>query len=138
VLGSRILGGYALRGGMPWWKYASNRFLTAAENLLLGAKLSEYHTGYRAFSREILEHLPLAANSDDFVFDNQMLAQILWAGFTIAEISCPTRYFAEASSINFRRSVAYGFGCLSTGLRFRLAKWGLLSSPLFPPHPPSS
>jgi glycosyltransferase involved in cell wall biosynthesis len=138
VLGSRILGGYALRGGMPWWKYASNRFLTAAENLLLGAKLSEYHTGYRAFSREILEHLPLAANSDDFVFDNQMLAQILWAGFTIAEISCPTRYFAEASSINFRRSVAYCFGCLYTGLRFRLAKWGLLSSPLFPPHPPSS
>ena len=93
VLGSRILGGYALRGGMPWWKYVANRFLTAAENLLLGAKLSEYHTGYRAFSREILERLPLAANSDDFVFDNQMLAQILWAGFTIAEISCPTRYF---------------------------------------------
>ena len=138
VLGSRILGGYALRGGMPWWKYASNRFLTAAENLLLGAKLSEYHTGYRAFSREILERLPLAGNSDDFVFDNQMLAQILWAGFTIAEISCPTRYFAEASSINFRRSVKYGFGCLATGLRFRLARWGLLSSPLFPPLPPSS
>jgi len=138
VLGSRILGGYALRGGMPWWKYAANRFLTAAENLLLGAKLSEYHTGYRAFSREILERLPLAANSDDFVFDNQMLAQILWAGFTIAEISCPTRYFAEASSINFRRSVSYGFGCLATGLRFRLARWGLLSSPLFPPPPPPS
>jgi glycosyltransferase involved in cell wall biosynthesis len=138
VLGSRILGGYALRGGMPWWKYAANRFLTAAENLLLGAKLSEYHTGYRAFSREILERLPLAANSDDFVFDNQMLAQILWAGFTIAEISCPTRYFAEASSINFRRSVSYGFGCLATGLRFRLARWGLLSSPLFPPLPPPS
>jgi glycosyltransferase involved in cell wall biosynthesis len=138
VLGSRILGGYALRGGMPWWKYASNRFLTAAENLLLGAKLSEYHTGYRAFSREILERLPLAANSDDFVFDNQMLAQILWAGFTIAEISCPTRYFAEASSINFRRSVSYGLGCLATGLRFRLARWGLLSSPLFAPHPPPS
>jgi glycosyltransferase involved in cell wall biosynthesis len=138
VLGSRILGGYALRGGMPWWKYAANRFLTAAENLLLGAKLSEYHTGYRAFSREILERLPLAANSDDFVFDNQMLAQILWAGFTIAEISCPTRYFAEASSINFRRSVSYGFGCLATGLRFRLARWDLLSSPLFPPLPPPS
>jgi glycosyltransferase involved in cell wall biosynthesis len=138
VLGSRILGGYARRGGMPWWKYAANRFLTAAENLLLGAKLSEYHTGYRAFSRELLERLPLAANSDDFVFDNQMLAQILWAGFTIAEISCPTRYFAEASSINFRRSLTYGFGCLATGLRFRLAKWGLLSSPLFPPHPPPS
>ena len=138
VLGSRILGGYARRGGMPWWKYAANRFLTAAENLLLGAKLSEYHTGYRAFSREILERLPLAANSDDFVFDNQMLAQILWAGFTIAEISCPTRYFAEASSINFRRSLTYGFGCLATGLRFRLAKWGLLASPLFPPNPPPS
>jgi glycosyltransferase involved in cell wall biosynthesis len=133
VLGSRILGGYALRGGMPWWKYAATRYLTAAENLLLGAKLSEYHTGYRAFSRPMLERLPLAANSDDFVFDNQMLAQILWAGFTIAEISCPTRYAEEASSINFRRSVTYGFGCLATGLRFRLAKWGVLASPLFPP-----
>src|SRR5208283_5859339 len=116
VLGSRILGGYALRGGMPWWKYAANRFLTAAENLLLGAKLSEYHTGYRAFSREILERLPLGANSNDFVFDNQMLAQILWFGYTIAEVSCPTRYFDDASSINFRRSVTYGFGCLGVGL----------------------
>jgi glycosyltransferase involved in cell wall biosynthesis len=134
VLGSRILGGQALRGGMPLWKYAANRFLTAAENVLLGAKLSEYHTGYRAFSREILESLPLSANSNDFVFDNQMLAQILWAGFTIAEISCPTRYFDGASSINFRRSVTYGFGCLETGLRFRLAKWSLVASPLFPPR----
>jgi glycosyltransferase involved in cell wall biosynthesis len=134
VLGSRILGGYALRGGMPPWKYAANRFLTAVENALLGAKLSEYHTGYRAFSRQLLQQLPLAANSDDFVFDNQMLAQILWAGFTIAEISCPTRYFDDASSINFRRSVTYGFGCLATGLRFRLAKWGLITSPLFPPR----
>jgi glycosyltransferase involved in cell wall biosynthesis len=134
VLGSRILGGQALRGGMPPWKYAANRFLTAAENVLLGAKLSEYHTGYRAFSRAVLERLPLAANSDDFVFDNQMLAQILWFGFTIAEISCPTLYFAEASSINFRRSVTYGFGCLGTALRFRLAKTGLLASPLFPRH----
>ncbi len=134
VLGSRILGGYARHGGMPWWRYAANRFLTAAENLLLGAKLSEYHTGYRAFSRQILERLPLAGNSDDFVFDNQMLAQIVWAGFTIGEISCPTRYFEEASSINFRRSVTYGFGCLATALRFRLAKWGLLASPLFPPE----
>jgi glycosyltransferase involved in cell wall biosynthesis len=132
VLGSRILGGHAMRGGMPGWKYAANRFLTAAENLLLGAKLSEYHTGYRAFSREILEKLPLAANSDDFVFDNQMLAQILWFGFTIAEISCPTQYFAEASSISFRRSVTYGFGCLGTALRFRLAKMGVIHSPLFP------
>ena len=133
VLGSRILGGYALQGGMPSWKYVANRFLTAAENLLLGAKLSEYHTGYRAFSREVLERLPLAANSNDFVFDNQMLAQILWAGYTIAEISCPTKYFAEASSINFRRSVTYGFGCLETALRFRFAKWGIAPSPLFPP-----
>jgi len=133
VLGSRILGGYALRGGMPWWKYAANRFLTAAENLLLGAKLSEYHTGYRAFSREILERLPLAANSNDFIFDNQMLAQILWFHYTIAEVSCPTRYFAEASSINFRRSVQYGFGCLATALSFRLAKMKLRQSSLFPP-----
>src|SRR5208337_3405217 len=108
VLASRILGGYSLRGGMPVWKYVANRFLTAAENLLLGAKLSEYHTGYRAFSRELLEHIPLAANSDDFVFDNQMLAQILWFNYTIAEVSCPTRYFDEASSINFQRSVKYG------------------------------
>jgi glycosyltransferase involved in cell wall biosynthesis len=132
VLGSRILGGYALQGGMPWWKYMANRFLTLAENLLLGAKLSEYHTGYRAFSREVLERLPLAANSDDFVFDNQMLAQIWWFGYTIAEISCPTKYFPEASSINFRRSVKYGFGCLGTGLDFRLARTGLKSTPRFP------
>jgi hypothetical protein len=135
VLGSRILGGRALRGGMPLWKYVANRFLTAVENLLLGAKLSEYHTGYRAFSRQILERLPLAANSDDFVFDNQMLAQILWAGHTIAEISCPTLYFDGASSINFRRSVTYGFGCLATGMRFRLARWGIMASPLFPAIP---
>ena len=132
VLGSRILGGYALKGGMPFWKYISNRWLTLLENMLLGAKLSEYHTGYRAFSREILERIHLADNSDDFVFDNQMLAQILWHGFTIAEVSCPTKYFPEASSINLRRSIKYGFGCLGTGLRFRLAKWGLLGSKLFP------
>jgi len=132
VLGSRILGGYSLRGGMPWWKYLSNRALTLVENLLLGAKLSEYHTGYRAFSREILQRLDLSANSDDFVFDNQMLAQILWHGFTIGEVSCPTRYFPEASSINFSRSVKYGFGCLATGLKFRLCKLGWLRSPLFP------
>lgn len=132
VLGSRILGNYALKGGMPLWKYVANRFLTLAENILLGAKLSEYHTGYRAFAREILECLPLQANSDDFVFDNQMLAQVLWHGYTIAEVSCPTKYFKEASSINFRRSVKYGFGCLGTGMRFRLAKWGLIQSPLFP------
>lgn len=132
VLGSRILGGHSLKGGMPVWKYVANRFLTFAENILLGAKLSEYHTGYRAFSREILERLPLDENSNDFVFDNQMLAQILWFGYTIAEVSCPTKYFAEASSINFRRSLKYGFGCLETGLRFRLAKMGLASSKLFP------
>jgi glycosyltransferase involved in cell wall biosynthesis len=131
VLGSRILGNYALKGGMPLWKYVANRFLTLAENILLGAKLSEYHTGYRAFTREILERLPLQENSDDFVFDNQMLAQILWFDFTVAEVSCPTKYFAEASSINFRRSVRYGFGCLSTGLQFRFAKWGIRSK-LFP------
>jgi len=131
VLGSRILGGYALRGGMPFWKYVSNRLLTLAENILLGAKLSEYHTGYRAFSREVLEALPLAENSDDFVFDNQMLAQILWHGFTIGEVSCPTKYFPEASSINFRRSLKYGFGCLGTALAFRLAKLGLWQSKRF-------
>ena len=132
VLGSRILGNYALKGGMPFWKYIANRCLTLMENILLGAKLSEYHTGYRGFSREILEKIHLADNSDDFVFDNQMLAQIFWHGFTIAEVSCPTKYFPEASSINFRRSLKYGFGCLSTGLKFRLAKMGLLGSKLFP------
>lgn len=132
ILASRILGGYSLKGGMPSWKYVANRFLTAAENLLLGAKLSEYHTGYRAFSRELLEKIDLARNSDDFVFDNQMLAQILWHGFTIGEVSCPTKYFDEASSINFRRSVKYGFGCLGIGLKFRLAKMGLIKSKLFP------
>jgi glycosyltransferase involved in cell wall biosynthesis len=132
VLGSRILGGYALKGGMPSWKYIANRFLTAAENILLGAKLSEYHTGYRAFSRKLLEEISLADNSDDFVFDNQMLAQIFWHGFTIGEVSCPTKYFPEASSINFQRSLKYGFGCLSIGSQFRLAKMGLLKSKLFP------
>jgi glycosyltransferase involved in cell wall biosynthesis len=132
VLGSRILGGYALKGGMPMWRYVSNRFLTLAGNILLGAKLSEFHTGYRAFSREILEKLDLASNSDDFVFDNQILAQIVWSGFTIGEVSCPTKYFADASSITFGKSVRYGFGCLATGLTFRLAKMGLMKSKLFP------
>ena len=127
VLGSRILGGRALSGGMPLWKYVANRFLTAAVNAMLGAKLSEYHTGYRAFSRKLLEKLPLDNNSDDFVFDNQMLAQIVWQGYTIAEVSCPTKYFEEASSINFRRSLRYGFGCIATGLRYRLAKMGIMS-----------
>ncbi len=138
VLGSRILGGYALRGGMPVWKYIANRGLTLVENLLIGAKLSEYHTGYRAFSRSLLEQLPLEANSDDFVFDNQMLVQIAWFGYTIAEMSCPTKYFAEASSINFRRSVSYGFGCLATALTFRLAKAHLVNSPLFPTPDPAT
>lgn len=131
VLGSRILGGYALKGGMPWWKYVANRTLTATENFLTGAKLSEYHTGYRAFSRELLENLPFERNSDDFVFDNQFLAQTLWLGYKIAEVSCPTRYFAEASSINFRRSVQYGIGCLTTAMAFRLTKWNLMRSRLF-------
>jgi len=132
VLGSRILGGYALKGGMPVWRYVANRFLTLAENLLIGAKLSEYHTGFRAFSRDILERLPLEGNSDDFIFDNQMLVQVVWFGYTIAEISCPTKYFTEASSINFRRSVVYGFGCLKTAATFFLAKRGLATSGLFP------
>jgi glycosyltransferase involved in cell wall biosynthesis len=131
VLGSRILGGYALKGGMPFWKYIANRFLTLAENILLGAKLSEYHTGYRAFSRELLQQLPLQANSDDFVFDNQMLAQVLWFGHTIAEVSCPTKYFPEASTINLRRSIKYGCECLLTALKFRLAKMKLIDSSLF-------
>lgn len=126
VLGSRILGGYALDGGMPLWKYIANRGLTLSENILMGAKLSEYHTGYRAFSRELLESLPLDENSDDFVFDNQMLAQVLWAGYTICEVTCPTKYFTEASSINLRRSIVYGFGCLGTALSFRLAKMGMM------------
>src|ERR1700739_3406291 len=122
VLGSRILGGGALRGGMPVWKYIANRFLTAIENLLLGAKLSEYHTGYRAFARDLLERLPLENNSDDFVFDNQVLAQVLWLGCSIGEVTCPARYLPEASSINFQRSVRYGLGCIATALGYRWAK----------------
>ena len=132
VLGSRILGGYALEGGMPVWKYIANRFLTFVENILLGAKLSEYHTGFRAFSRKLLEQLPIDNNSDDFVFDNQMLAQIIWSEYTIAEVSCPTKYFADASSINLYRSIKYGFGCLHTALIFRLAKMEIIKSRLFP------
>ena len=116
---------------MPIWKYVANRLLTAIENMLIGAKLSEYHTGYRAFSRELLEKLPLETNSDDFVFDNQMLAQILWNDYKIAEISCPTKYFPEASSINFSRSCRYGLGCLSVALQYRLAKMGLVSPSIF-------
>ncbi|MEN6489074.1 MAG: glycosyltransferase family 2 protein [Smithella sp.] len=132
VLGSRILGGHAVKNGMPLWKYIANRFLTLVENVLLTAKLSEYHTGYRAFSRELLEKLPLESNFDDFVFDNQILAQIIWFGYTIAEVSCPTKYFAEASSINFRRSVKYGFGCLNTAMKYRMAKMGIMKTLLFP------
>jgi glycosyltransferase involved in cell wall biosynthesis len=132
VLGSRILGGYALRGGMPPWKYLANRVLTLVENILVGAKLSEYHTGYRAFSRELLERVADAPKSDDFLYDNQMLAQIIWQGWMIAEVSCPTKYFTEASSINFRRSLRYGLGCVWTGLIFRLARMGLIKSELFP------
>lgn len=124
VLGSRILGGGALKGGMPLWRYAANRFLTFVGNVCFGAKLSEYHTGYRAFSRELLEKIPFDKNSNDFVFDNQMLAQIIWFDYTIAEISCPTKYFAEASSINFLRSVQYGIECLKTAWLYRLAKSG--------------
>jgi len=130
VLGSRILGGGALAGGMPWWKYVSNRFLTAAENLMIGAKLSEYHTGYRAFARSLLERVPIEKNSDDFVFDNQMLTQIVWLGYKIGEVTCPAKYMPEMSSINFRRSVRYGLGCLGTALRFRLARWRLTSPPV--------
>jgi glycosyltransferase involved in cell wall biosynthesis len=122
VLGSRILGGGALRGGMPLWKYVANRFLTFVENLLLGAKLSEYHTGYRAFARSLLERLPIEENSDDFVFDNQILAQIISLGVPIGEVTCPARYMPEASSINFRRSVRYGLGCIATGAKYRWAK----------------
>lgn len=131
VLGSRILGGYALKGGMPLYKYIANRFLTLVENFFTGAKLSEYHTGYRAFSRNLLKSIPFEKNSNDFVFDNQILAQVLWAGNTVAEVSCPTKYFPEASSINLKRSITYGFGCILTSVKFRLAKMHLISSKLF-------
>jgi glycosyltransferase involved in cell wall biosynthesis len=131
VLGSRILGGGALKGGMPRYKYIANRFLTFIENMALGAKLSEYHTGFRAFSREVLETLPLDANSDDFVFDNEILAQAAYFGFRIGEISCPTRYFADASSVNFRRSVVYGFGVLATTIKYSLSRLGVREFALF-------
>jgi glycosyltransferase involved in cell wall biosynthesis len=131
VLGSRILGAGALQGGMPFYKYVANRLLTAFQNLFLGVKLSEYHTGFRAFSRQLLETLPLLENSDDFVFDNQMIAQAVMFGFRIGEISCPTKYFEEASSINFRRSVQYGFGVLATTAGFVAQKTGLIRAPRF-------
>lgn len=133
VLGSRIIGGQALRGGMPLYKYVANRFLTAFENLFLGIKLSEYHTGYRGFSREVLMSLPLLENSDDFVFDNQVLAQCAHFGFHIGEVSCPTKYFEEASSINFRRSVKYGLGVVGTSLQFALQRMGLARFRIFSP-----
>lgn len=121
VLGSRILGGYALKGGMPWWRYVSNRALTVTQNILMGAKLSEYHTGYRAYSRELLASMDLQPLSDDFAFDSQFLAQVLWRGGTIGEVSCPTKYFSDASSINFRRSVVYGVACLQIALSYRFS-----------------
>jgi glycosyltransferase involved in cell wall biosynthesis len=133
VLGSRILGRGALEGGMPLYKYIANRFLTAVQNILLGQKLSEYHTGYRAFARQVLETLPLEENTDDFVFDNEMISQVIFFGYRVGEISCPTKYFAEASSISFRRSVKYGFGVLGTSLRYRLQKMHLASFRIFSP-----
>jgi len=134
ILGSRILGRGAIKGGMPRYKYYFNRLLTLLENVMLGIKLSEYHTGYRTFTREVIETLPLGECSDDFVFDNQMIAQAASFGFRIGEISCPTRYFPEASSINFRRSVIYGLGVLATSARFRLHRAGLRHDRLFDPN----
>lgn len=131
VLGSRILGKGALKGGMPFYKFVANRFLTFFQNIMMGAKLSEYHTGYRGFTRKILQEINFEANSDNFVFDNQMLAQIWYAGFEIAEITCPTKYFREASSINIRNSTIYGFGVVRTALLYRLNKWKILKSPVF-------
>ncbi|MGD1076087.1 MAG: glycosyltransferase family 2 protein [Thermodesulfovibrionales bacterium] len=131
VLGSRILGGRALKGGMPLYKYIANRVLTLAENLIVGAKLSEYHSGFRGFSRAVLERLPLEENNDDFVFDNEMLVQAVYFGFGIGEISCPTRYFEDASSINFRRAMKYGMGVVLTSMKFVLQKIGIKSFPLF-------
>lgn len=135
VIGSRILGRTARAGGMPFYKYLGNRILTAFQNLMLGSKLSEFHTGYRAFSRRVLETIPLLANSDDFVFDNQMLTQVVAFAFSLGEISCPTRYFAEASSINFTRSIVYGLGVLSTSVTYRLWRWRLCESRLFSHSP---
>lgn len=131
VLGSRILGKGALKGGMPMYKYFFNRFLTFTQNVIINEKLSEYHTGYRAFSKEVLEAINYQANSDDFVFDNQMLSQIFFAGFEIGEVTCPTKYFDEASSINFSRSMKYGWGCLYVSLLYRLNKWGIAKSELY-------
>jgi hypothetical protein len=137
VLASRILGRGALAGGMPRYKYVANRILTLFQNILLGQKLSEYHTGYRAWSRRVLETLPLEHCSEDFVFDNQMLAQSTYYGFRIGEISCPTRYFPEASSINFRCSVIYGAGVVRTSVQYRLQRWGLARFAIFSGQPQS-
>lgn len=133
VIGSRILGGKAYQSGMPLYKYVANRFLTAAQNLLMGSKLTEFHTGFRAFSRKILFDLPLEENSDDFVFDNQMLSQVIRSNFRVGEVSCPTKYFSEASSINFTRSCVYGIGCLKTAIMFRLSKIGIYNPRIFSP-----
>lgn len=136
VLASRILGGQALVGGMPWWRYIANRCLTLVSNVVLGTKLSEFHTGYRAYSRELLQQLPLEHNSDDFVFDSQIIAETVWLGAPIGEVSCPTRYAPDASSIDFWSSVRYGFGCLATAAAYRLARWKLVHSQRFPrPRP---
>jgi glycosyltransferase involved in cell wall biosynthesis len=134
VLGSRILGGQARRGGMPLYKYLANRFLTLVENFALGVKLSEYHTGFRAYHRRVLETMPLEENSDDFVFDNELLVQTVFFGFRIGEISCPTKYFDEASSINFRRSVRYGLGVLGTSAQFLLQRSGIVKLRIFSPQ----
>ncbi len=135
VLASRIIGGRARKGGMPLYKYIANRGLTATQNLLMGTKHSEFHTGYRAFSREVIENISLLANSDDFVFDNQMIAQIIASGYQFGEISCPTKYFEEASSINFKRSCIYGLGVLWTSLEFRLWKWGMVNPLIYSRDP---
>jgi len=131
VLGSRIIGGGALRGGMPLYKYVANRFLTAIQNLLIGSKLSEFHTGYRAFSRQVLEHLPFYINSDDFIFDNEMLVQSIFFGYRVGEISCPTKYFEEASSIDLKNSIRYGIGVLNTSIKFRLHRLGVRHYDIF-------
>jgi len=131
VLASRILGNGALKGGMPLYKYVANRFLTLSQNILMGQKLSEYHSGYRAFSKEVFSKIKIEKNSDDFVFDNQMLGQIFFAGYEIGEVTCPTKYFDEASSINFKRSVQYGLGVLGVSIKYRLAKWKIYTSSIF-------
>jgi glycosyltransferase involved in cell wall biosynthesis len=137
VLGSRILGKGALKGGMPLYKYIANRFLTLTQNILVSYKLSEYHTGYRSFSREVLETINFNANDDDFVFDNEMLSQIIYAGFDIGEVTCPTKYFEEASSINLKRSIKYGLGVLRVSLQHRFHKWGLGNSPIYQLNKPA-